>query len=296
LESQNLQFNGVAVWYRARCIGIALEALVPENLHLSLEMVQQIVRETRAERELSQQQIETLASVLNLTLSLQYEHHVELYSEPTFKQLSNQITTLHKALERVKSALPSAEQSSLRYYLIHLGEEYAAEKGQHPGLEPHYVSGLNDNGEEVTARDHYRSDERLDQIIDGMTQLLDWLDCTPAEMKRPSNWWNRMPHWLEDQSELIERLEKPPRHLQIDAHRRRRTEYLIGDRLPQVYEMTFNTRYGVSRPPGPGIRFVSAVLRHAEIYNDDNKPFSIETIIKYRQLQVRSSGLDNEPK
>jgi hypothetical protein len=109
---------------------------------LSLEMVQQIVKETQAKRELSQRQIETLASVLNLTLSHQYEHHVELYSEPTFKQLSEQITTLHKALERVKSALPSTEQSSLRNYLIHLGEEYAAAKGQHPGLEPYSPGSL----------------------------------------------------------------------------------------------------------------------------------------------------------
>ena len=107
-------------------------SLMPERL--SLEMVQQIVKETHAERELSQREIETLASVLNLTLSRQYEHYVELYSEPTFKQLSEQITTLHKALKRLKFALPPPEQISLRNYLIYLGEEYAARKGQHPGL------------------------------------------------------------------------------------------------------------------------------------------------------------------
>jgi hypothetical protein len=46
-----------------------LGALVPKSLHLSQDMVQQIVSETQANRELSQPEIGKLASMLNLTLS-----------------------------------------------------------------------------------------------------------------------------------------------------------------------------------------------------------------------------------
>jgi hypothetical protein len=264
---------------------------MPEILHLSQEMAHQIAREAHPERELSQRQIETLASTLNLTLSGQYGNYVELYSEPTFKQLQQQIDTLHKALEKVKRALPPAGQVSLRNYLIHLGEEYAAANGPHPDLEPAFIGGILDfdTGEDVSTLHHYRSDDRLEEMISSVLQVLEWMDHTPAKMKEPSNWWDHYPHWFEGEHERwLERLEKPPLDLPIDAHRRRAAVYLIGDRLPQVYQMTFNSRYGISRsPPGPGIRFVSAVLRHAEIYNDDNKPFSIETIIKYRQIILR---------
>ena len=41
---------------------------MPENLHLSQEMAQEIVREAHPERELSQSEIQRLASSLNQTL------------------------------------------------------------------------------------------------------------------------------------------------------------------------------------------------------------------------------------
>jgi hypothetical protein len=83
-----------------------LEALVPESLHLSLEMVQQIVGETHPEREFSQSEIIRLASMLNLALS-DYEWREEYRSEPTFGQLRKQITDLHRALRNLKLALPA---------------------------------------------------------------------------------------------------------------------------------------------------------------------------------------------
>jgi hypothetical protein len=148
-----------------------LGALVPENLHLSQETVQQIVEETRAERESSQQEIRTLAGILNLTLS-EYEYRKALNSEPTSQQLSEQINILREALKELKFALPSPEQISLRYYLIHLGEAYAAIRGPHPNLAPHSLGGVLDTGEEVSAIDHYRSDERLDEMISSVSQVL----------------------------------------------------------------------------------------------------------------------------
>ena len=282
---------------------MALEALVPENLRLSEEIIQQIVKETHLDRGLSQSEIRRLASMLNMTFS-EYERRKEIRSEPTSGQLRTQISALHKALKGLKFALPSPEQISLHNYLIHLGEAYAATYGPHPNLAPHSVGGLLDTGEEVSAIDHYRSDERLDEMISSVSQVLEWMNTTPASIEKLTNWWNRNPHWREDQSELMERLEKP-RHLRRDTHRRRSTEWLIGDRLPQAYEMTFKVDFGVSRPPGPGVRFVLAVLRHAGVSNDRNRPFSSETVIKYRQNHLRrrrrwstrvASSLDDQPK
>jgi len=258
---------------------------VSENPHLSLEMVQQIVTKTRAERELSQSEIKRLASMLKLTLS-EYLNAKERYSEPTSSQLSEQINKLRQALKRLKRALPPPEQISFRYYLIRLGEAYAKTHGQHPNLAPHSLGGLLDNGEEVSAIDHYHSDVRLDEMISSVSQVLEWMNKTPASMKKISNWWDRKPHWLEDEYELMmERLLISPRDLPKDAHRRRRsTEHLIGLQLPEIYERTFKKRFGVSHsPPGPGVRFVLAVLLHAGICNDHNRPFSIGTIIKYAQ-------------
>jgi hypothetical protein len=262
---------------------------VSENLHLTEEMVQQIVKETQAKRELLQSEIRRLASMLNLTLS-EYVQSEELYSEPTYLQLSTQINKLRNALKELKLALPSPEQISLRYYLTHLGEAYAATRGPHPNLEPHEVGGVLESGEGVSAIDHYRSDERLNEMIRSVSQVLEWMNNTPAWSKKLSNWWDRKPHWHEDESELMmERLLESRPDLPKDAHRRRRlTEHLIGMQLPKVYETTFKKNgFGVSRPPGPGVRFVLAVLRHAGICNNRNRPFSSETVIKYRQNYLR---------
>ena len=263
---------------------------MPENLHLSQEMAEQIAREAHPERELSQFEIQRLTSSLNQTLR-DYQCSEELYLEPTFNQLQQQVNTLHNALERVKRALPPPGQDSLRNYLIHLGEEYATTKGPHPNLAPCFIGGIldYDTGEDVSALNHYRSDDRLEEMISSVLQVLEWMDHTPATMKEPSNWWDRYPHWFEGEYEKwLERLEKP-RIPAINAHRRRATEYLIGNRLPQVYGLTFNKKFGVSRhPPGPGVRFVLVVLRHAGIRNDHNRPFSSNTVIKYRQKYARA--------
>jgi hypothetical protein len=102
---------------------------VPVILHPSQE-IQQVVGETQAKRELSQPEIIGLASTLNWTLS-EHKHRKELRSKPTFQQLCAQADALRKAVKKLKLALPSAEQSSLRNYLIHLGEEYAGHRRLH---------------------------------------------------------------------------------------------------------------------------------------------------------------------
>jgi hypothetical protein len=261
----------------ARCTRIALEALVPESLHLSQEMVQQIVRETHPKRELSPSEIIRLASMLNLALS-DYEWREEYRSEPTFGQLRKQISDLHNALRKLKCLLPAPEQKSLRNYLIHLGEEYALTKG-HPNLDPHTVSDwLPTTGEEFTVEVHYRSDEKLDQIVGDVTYLLDWMDHTPAHMKRPSNWWERNPHWLDDRS-IEESLEY--RFRSVDVHKLRSKVWLIGWDLPKIYHLNFGERFKISRPRrsgkyGPGVRFVLSVLKHVGMN------VAPDTVIKYR--------------
>jgi hypothetical protein len=252
---------------------MALGARVSENFHLSLETVQKIATETYPERELSQSEIVDLASRLNGCLWW-YEVDKKFYSEPTFKQLCTQIHKLHKALKVLKHALPSPEQNSLRNYLIELGEVYAETRGSHPNLA---------SKEAAPTKYHYRyrSDERLDEMISSVSQVLEWMNNTPAKMKKPANWWI-----------LPEMLKRGyGSNLPIDAHRGGgglRTN-LIGYLLPEAYEKVFKTRYGVSRSPGPGVRFVEAVLRHAGISND-NKPFSVETVISYRQNYRRRTG------
>src|SRR5262249_19457783 len=239
-RGQNLEFVASRCGTGTHYTCIALGALVAENLPLSLEIVQQIVKETRDEKELSQSEIKQLAFFLNDALS-EYLNSEELYSEPTFSQLTNQIKKLHTALKKLKLALPSPEQISLRNYLIQLGETYASTKGQHSNLAPCFIGGVLDTGEEVSTEYHYRSDERLEEIISSVLQFLEWMNHTPAKMKEPSNWWDRSPHWFEGEYEKwLERQDKPyiPG---IDAHRRRTTEYLIGTRLPQFYQLIFHT-------------------------------------------------------
>ena len=278
---------------------------MPKYQYLSEEMVQQIVNETRAKRALSQPEIKRLDLELNVTLS-EYVHSKEFYSEPTSSQLSGQINKLHNALRGLKEALPSLQQVSLRYYLIHLGEVYAAIRGPHPGLTPHSLGAWNpETEEEVSAIDHYRSDERLNEMISSISQVLEWMNNTPVHMREVSNWWERKPHWLEDDTEQMwERLLHAPRELPKDVHRRRLTEDLIGMQLPKIYEKAFSTNFGISRhPPGPGVRFILAVLRHAGIVNEyNNQPFAVETVITYAQSYPRgrrilaASLLDNEQK
>jgi hypothetical protein len=246
-----------------------LGTIVPKYQYLSQEMVQQIVNETKAKRELSQLEIAKLASRLNLFLGL-HERGKQTSSEPTFLQLRAQIKKLHNALNVLKSALlPATEQVSLRKHLIQLGELYAETRGPHPKL-----PAVND----------YRSGERLDEMISSVSQVLEWMNKTPANMEEPRNWWVP-PFFI-----FSERGRRFLSGVPIDAHRRAGTEELIGGTLPFVYEETFQTRYGVSRPPGPGGRFVLAVLRLAGISNDDNRPFVNATVIKYRQNYLRREG------
>jgi hypothetical protein len=98
----------------------------------SQEMVQQIVNETQADRELSQLEITELASTLSWFLDA-HETHKQTSSEPTFLQLRAQIQKLHNALKVLKSALPAPEQVSLRNYLFRLGEAYAEIRGPAAG-------------------------------------------------------------------------------------------------------------------------------------------------------------------
>jgi hypothetical protein len=237
-------------------------------------MVQQIVSETQANRELSHPEIGKLASMLNLTLS-EYERRSRLRSEPTPQKLRKQVSDLHKALRKLKLAFPDPEANSLRNYLIDLGEFYAETKGPHPNLSPHYVLVSLDTGQEGI--DHYRSDVRVDEMISCVSQVLEWMNNTPSGTKKISYWWDRPPHWLDDQT-VWDRLEYG--FSTEDVERHYLTVTLIGRELPSIYQSTFSRSFGVSRTAsgkyGPGVRFVASVLRHAGM---NVRP---ETIIRYR--------------
>jgi hypothetical protein len=254
-------------------------------MHFSPEAAAEIIQEADPTLQFSKPQIAALTWQLNNALR-DYQQRKEDYAEPTLRQLRKDTKALHRALERLKSALPATESRSLRNYLIELGETYAVTRGGHPNLEPHTVSAIIPKWDwmEVTAVDHYRSDERLKQIVDplfeSVTELLDWMNHTPPEMKRDMNWLHRMPHWADDISLMeMEGHRLPP----VDSHRESSKVWLIGWKLPQIYSLTFDRPYRVSRMEsksgtryGPGVRFVLAALRRAGI---DVSP---ETVIKYR--------------
>jgi hypothetical protein len=113
-------------------------------------------------------------------------------------------------------------------------------------------------------------------MISSVSQVLEWMNKTRASTKKLSGWWDRPPHWLDDQS-LSERLEHG---FSEDVERHKLTESLIGRDLPSIYYLTFGMQSGVSRTAsgkyGPGVRFVVSVLRHAGM----NVP--PETVIRYR--------------
>jgi hypothetical protein len=268
------------VWYRSALhlhrIG---GALVPGNLHLSLEMVQQIVGETHPNREWSRLEIERLTRALNISLS-EHQHRKQLLSEPTPVKLRRQIRALRKelrnALSELKLALSTSEQNSLRNYLIHLGEDYAHDRSGHPNLAPHYASGVLETGEEVSAIDHYRSDEYLDGMISSISHVLEWMRNPPKTTEELLYWWDRTPHWLDCQT-VEERLQQ--RFRPLDHHGL--TERLIGGELPHVYHLNFGQPFKVSRGRragkyGPGVRFVVSVLKHAGVNVAPN------TVIRYR--------------
>jgi hypothetical protein len=258
---------------------------------LSSEDVAQILTEADAPL-LSDKEIGRLTSWLNMALS-EYGGRLEEYSEPTLIQLRKRVYAIHAALKRLKAVLPSAEERSLDNYLIYLGEEYARTRGPHPNLEPHEVWAVNpETEEEYGGVDHYHSDARLHEMVDCVTQILDWLDNSPKWVDQIDNWLDHLPHWMdEDDTDPRDRVRR-----QRDAHRRpgRTKVWLIGKQLPLLYEWAFGRgKYGVSRSTtpgqyGPGIRFVSAVLRHAGIGDGAGREISPETIIKYRR---RARGL-----
>lgn len=246
---------------------------------LSPEMVQQIVGETHPDREWSRSEIERLTRALNKSLS-EHRYRHQLLSEPTPSQLRRQVSDLRnelrKALSQLKLALSTSEQNSLRNYLIHLGEECARTKGGHPDLPPHYLGGVLETGKEVSAIDHYRSDEYLDKMISSVSQVLEWMPAPSDATLEFSYWWDRTPHWLEDQN-VVGGLERRFRPIE----RRKLTERLIGGELPHVYHLNFGQPFKVSRGRrsgryGPGVRFVVLVLKQAGVN------VAPETVIKYR--------------
>lgn len=239
---------------------------------LTLDAVRQILRDTDPSRQFPDLKIQILTSKLNEALS-DHERRQQETSEPTAQQLRRQVDALHTALKRVKLALPDPQQRSLLNYLSAIGEHYAEKHGPHPNLQPLTAGGILPEelgGTEVSAVYYYRSSERVNEILGGVSQLLDWLDYATAKpLTAHQNWVDANP------PEEIEDTLGPTIHRPPDAHRESNTVALIGEELPRLYEQTFSEDYG-NGDTGPGIRFVSGVLAAADL------SFSNSTIPKYR--------------
>lgn len=251
-----------------------------------------IVRQAHPELPFPRDRIDGIVSSINHALR-SYEFSISEQAEPTVKQLRSRIDKLYKAATTLKSALPTLTEISLYHYLAYVGEQYASAHGGHPNLAPHEVSGLiydeNENSHEVSAVDHYRTGERLDEIINGITELLAWMENSPPDSQlNKHNWVDEAPPWEWGENGIADRLEQQRRS--PDEHREIRCGvHLIGTLLPRVYQLTFfGRKYGVGRTVkadvttgyGPGIRFVAGICKAAGI------EVSPETIIKYRQRAI----------
>jgi hypothetical protein len=255
---------------------------------LALNVVGDILKTVDPKRQFSETQVSDATSTLNNILSNYALSEEERDTEPTAKKLNKQIDALQSALKRLKLALPKPAQRSLYNYLVHAGEVYAEANGPHPNVERQMVSDWNPEiGEEVSFQlDHFRSDQRLREMIDSVTQVLAWVDHASPMRSADINWLDNTPYWL-DEENMFERLEHPYSYFRpVDAHRFRQAELLIGRSLPAVYEKTFEKKFRINRTKdgvgyGAGLRFVMEVLRHAEVTKKGGKELSIETAIKY---------------
>ena len=255
---------------------------------LAPSVVEDILKTVDPKRQFSATQVSDATSTLNNILSNYALSEKERDTEPTAKKLNKQIDALQSALKRLKLALPKPPQRSLYNYLVHAGEAYAEANGPHPNVERQTVSDwYPEIGEEVSFQlDHFRSDQRLQEMINSVTQVLAWLDHAAPLGSADINWLDNTPYWL-DEENMFERLEHPYSYLRpVDAHRFRQTELLIGKYLPRVYEKIFEKKFRINRTKegvgyGAGLCFVMEVLRHAEVTKKGGKELSIETAIKY---------------
>jgi hypothetical protein len=251
---------------------------MPSSKYLTEAEVDQILKQVDDQRSFSSKDILLFTKSLNRTLA-RYRMNEATRKGPTQRQLVANLDEFRKALKKLKSALPS-EHSSLWNYLVYLGERFAERRGAHRNLVPQFALGYRPDGETFEIVDHYRSDERLQELVSSVPQVLDWISHGPALTKpsknekgrEPSAWRDHTLHWLDERNIFDEWKPQNPRLLN-------KLE-LVGYELANEYRRIFGKAFTTSRLKNgrhsPGVGFVLAVLKSAGI------SIKSDTIIRYR--------------
>jgi hypothetical protein len=165
-------------------------------------------------------------------------------------------------LRKLRALLPDRHKDELLFNIIrHFGEHYAASQGQHPGLPPYELADPLHNFPFLV---NYRSDERLDQTIQGVNEVTVW-----------------MQRFLDARVEEIR---------QSSRERMSAAVWLVGLELPRIYEFLFKLSFGVTvstKRGGPGVRFITACLTAAGILTPGGTGFSAQTIKTYRRRALK---------
>jgi hypothetical protein len=247
---------------RKRKAGRASSCLNPEPRKLTRNEVDQIVKKVMPGNDFSNHLLDELHSKINYALDC-YKVQALWRAEPTTKQLFRQLAAFKAALSRLKRNLPG-QSSKLFEYVSDLGEYHVELRGPHPRLDNFHLDWegedepppLPANTRPVTS---YRSRERLQDLVDCVGQVSEWLTHRTPYGPAP---------WTPSVSPAVQ---------------------LIRFTLPRVYETMFKRKFGMGRK-SPGTRFVSEVLRLSKISGIDYSP---DAIVKSQQ-RARRNYKDDE--
>jgi hypothetical protein len=208
-----------------------------------------------AKRRLTQFKIEINAALLEYGLRVDVERTPLSSWFPRYQE----IVIL---LRKLRPLLPNRKKDELLFNIIrHFGECYAASQGPHLGLAPYELADPLDN---FPFPVNYRSDERLEQTVQGLNEIAAWMQA-----------------FLDVEGEPV---------IQSNREKMSAATWLIGYELPRIYEKFFHRPFGVTLTTqhyGPGIRFVLFVLDAAGVVSSTGKKYSAIAIKTYRRRARR---------
>lgn len=229
----------------------------PEPRQLTRKDVEQIVKKVMPSEEVSSQLLDELRTEINDALN-RYRIQSIWRAGPTTKQLSRKLAAFQAAMLRLKRNLPD-QSSKLFEYISDLGEYHAELRGHHPRLDNFHLDWEGEDEPPPLPPDtrpptNYRSRERLQDLIDCVGQVSEWLTHRAPYGRGP---------WTPSVSPAV---------------------LLTGFNLPRIYETVFKRKFGMGRK-SLGTRFVSEVLRLSKI---SGTGYSTDAIIKNQQRARRS--------
>jgi hypothetical protein len=245
---------------KKRATGRASSYLNPEPRYLTRKEVEQIVKKVTPSEEFSNQLIDELRTEINDALHW-YRIQSIWRAEPTTKQLFRQMAAFQAAMLRLKRNLPD-QSSKLFEYISELGEYNAELRGPHPRLD-NFRLGWESEDEppplppDIRPATSYRSRERLQDLIDCVGQVSEWLSHRAPYERGP---------WTPSVSPAV---------------------LLTGCNLPRIYETLFKRKFGMGRK-SPGTRFVCEVLRLSKISGIDYSP---DAVVKNQQ-RARTKSIE----